>query len=629
MSILEHEPELFAYAGDELQSSLSDRVSTGDHVYESMGNLYLQKARLADDLQGWKIDTKITNEQSGLERKGWARRKNFHNLEQASTDRSCSYFDDNIEDMEQGEEIKYSYGRKTSDNVLELKATVEALQNSISYLEEENTSLHRELRDKRVATGMNASEMCPNKTVAGYDRPWEYTVTSNSHSHILPETNCDSKMTRQGCEINSHLKMGELKINDQTVDVELESDTSTSGATNDYSDRDNLRFPSQLKCVASENSKDMLPLQSQKMHSENMANQDGESNGDSDKMAMLRKLSETEKQKKSCLRDLRRLVHKYEESREQLNEQNAALERALQEKHALFLSLKKRQEENESLSSTLRETKQEKQKLQDAFQRAREENNGGNQAAQASREECLHLTEAAYRLIREKQLLGEMEAQLREDLEDCRHRLHQSDDDILDLREKEQQLKAEKKELLTKMVKEREENEQLEAAMMEKERANHFARKELEELRQRCNATEQKLQAELEEARLGQSIAAKSAQGMREELRATGKLVQALKEDKQLLQREVAETNRARVQAEAEAKRSREALLQEEELAREALREKEMMELELQQLRADYLHLSDRIAVRLGEMHIAGQLKGNENPSADDVGDGDGVGNGK
>ncbi|CAN0438647.1 unnamed protein product [Lampetra planeri] len=358
-----------------------------------------------------------------------------------------------------------------------------------------------------------------------------------------------------------------------------------------------------------------------------MANQDGESNGDSDKMAMLRKLSETEKQKKSCLRDLRRLVHKYEESREQLNEQNAALERALQEKHALFLSLKKRQEENESLSSTLRETKQEK--LQDAFQRAREENNGGNQAAQASREECLHLTEAAYRLIREKQLLGEMEAQLREDLEDCRHRLHQSDDDILDLREKEQQLKAEKKELLTKMVKEREENEQLEAAMMEKERANHFARKELEELRQRCNATEQKLQAELEEARLGQSIAAKSAQGMREELRATGKLVQALKEDKQLLQREVAETNRARVQAEAEAKRSREALLQEEELAREALREKEMMELELQQLRADYLHLSDRIAVRLGEMHIAGQLKGNENPSADDVGDGDGVGNGK
>nr|XP_032805659.1 coiled-coil domain-containing protein 110-like [Petromyzon marinus]XP_032805661.1 coiled-coil domain-containing protein 110-like [Petromyzon marinus]XP_032805662.1 coiled-coil domain-containing protein 110-like [Petromyzon marinus] len=622
MSILENEPELFAYAGGELQRSLSDRVRTGDRVNESMGKLYLQKARLADDRQGCKIDTKITNERSGLERKGLAGRQNCHNLEQASTDRSCSYFDGNIEDMEQGGEIKYSHGRKTPDNVSELKATVEALQNSISYLEDENTSLHRELRDKRVATCMNASEMCPNKTVVVYERPWEYTVTSNPHSHILPETNCDSTMARRGCEINSHSKMGELKMNDQTVDVELESDASTSGATNDYSNRDNLR-------VASENNKDMLLLRGQKMHSENMANQDGESNGDSDKMSLLRKLSEAEKQRKSCLRDMRRLAQKYEESREQLNVQNAALERALQEKHALFLSLKKRREENESLSSMLRETKQEKQKLQDAFQRAREENDGGNRAAQASREECQHLTEAAYRLIREKQLLEEMEAQLREDLEDCRHRLHQSDDDILDLREKEQQLIAEKKELLAKMVTEREENEQLEAAMMEKERANHCARKELVELRQRCNATEQKLQAELEEARLGQSMAEKSAQGMREELRATGYLVQALKEEKQLLRREVAETNRARVQAEAEAKRSREALLQEEELARDALREKEMMELELQQLRADYLHLSDRIAIRLGEMHIEGQLEGNENPPADDVGDGDGVGNGK
>uniref|UniRef100_UPI00358DE647 uncharacterized protein n=1 Tax=Myxine glutinosa TaxID=7769 RepID=UPI00358DE647 len=470
------------------------------------------------------------------------------------------------------------YGDRKRDSqakIKEMESVIERLQNAMVCLEERNVTLYKQLNDMR----------------RGENNPESKSKTSNYYndSYRLPTEQLS--MPRDGNQGSETYQSSEADTSSDRIrhsDKKLDTNTLQGRCKEMYEIFKEKLTNKEQKYATAEFRKKLLELEKlQLAHGQLQGdNETSQCNAtstllhlhcleqestwyfrrfqraDKENEALRMKLADSEKQKRSCAKELKKVVVMFEQTRCKVKVLESELKQEKATKEQAEARLQILEQEKRVILASLDEVKQDlvlRAKEGHALMGAREE---ALNVIQALQEESGRLTEEACRLVQEKQGLQERAWHQAEELEACRTTLACAQDKLAILKEQQTQLIEEKATLMRQTTSERE------LAM-----AGDRARRE-------------------------RAAWARARRSLQAELQAAARLVERLKSEARRLRKEADGWEQERVNLRAGVRRIREETVRETEGRRRAEAESEVLRAELARLQGSCAQLSDQMGTR-------------------------------
>uniref|UniRef100_A0A8C5KFC3 Coiled-coil domain containing 110 n=1 Tax=Jaculus jaculus TaxID=51337 RepID=A0A8C5KFC3_JACJA len=293
-----------------------------------------------------------------------------------------------------------------------------------------------------------------------------------------------------------------------------------------------------------------------------------------EKSTIQSKLIKTEDDNKECLRELKKVIGKYNV----LQHQNKMLEEKNRQ-----LSLEK-----EQMIEVLDQLKGKEHKTQNDMAIVSNENNRMNIEIETMKTNIL--------LIRdEKEMLEKNTYKFLKDKSALENELKENQLEIMQLREKERLAKNDQESLLQILETVKNEKLNLETTLQESTTARQRIERELENIQNYQSTAEKNFLKEIKNAKSEASIYKNSLSEISKECEMLSKMVMEIKADNQILKEELKKHSQENTKFENSISRLTEDKILLENYVRSIENERDTLEFEMRNLQREYLSLSDKI----------------------------------
>ncbi|XP_066239683.1 coiled-coil domain-containing protein 110 [Saccopteryx leptura] len=286
------------------------------------------------------------------------------------------------------------------------------------------------------------------------------------------------------------------------------------------------------------------------------------------------KLIKTEEDGKECLKELKKVINKYNV----LQGQNQTLE----EKNSQ-LSL-----ETQQMIETLDQLKSKEHKTQNEMVIVNNENNRMSIEMESMKTNILLLQG-------EKETLEKETFQLLKEKSSLENELKEHQLEVMQLKEKERLAKTEQETLLEIIETVKNEKLNLETALQERTAARQMLEREMENARAYQSTAEENFLNEIKNARSEASIYKKSLSEMGNECEMLSKMVMEIKTDNQILKEELKKHTQENINFENSISRLAEDKILLENYVRSIENERDTLEFEMRNLQREYLNLTEKM----------------------------------
>ncbi|XP_008048985.1 coiled-coil domain-containing protein 110 [Carlito syrichta] len=292
------------------------------------------------------------------------------------------------------------------------------------------------------------------------------------------------------------------------------------------------------------------------------------------KNTLQSKLIKTEDDGKECLKELKKIVSKYNV----LQDQNKTLE----EKNSQ-LSFEKQQ-----MIETFDQLKSKEHKTQNDMTIVSNENNRVRIEMEAMKTNILLIQD-------EKEMLENKTHQLLKEKSALENELKENQLEIMQLKEKERLAKTEQDTLLQIMEAVKTEKLNLETTLQESTAARQMMKREIENIQTYQSTAEENFLQEIKNAKSEASIYKNSLSEIGKECEMLSKMVMEIKTDNQILKEELKKHSQENAKFENNISRLTEDKILLENYVRSIENERDTLEFEMRNLQREYLSLSDKI----------------------------------
>uniref|UniRef100_A0A8C2VKW2 Coiled-coil domain containing 110 n=1 Tax=Chinchilla lanigera TaxID=34839 RepID=A0A8C2VKW2_CHILA len=293
-----------------------------------------------------------------------------------------------------------------------------------------------------------------------------------------------------------------------------------------------------------------------------------------EKNTIQSKLIKTEEDSKECLKELKKIISKYNV----LQGQNKMLEEKMNQ---LFL-------EKQQTIEALDQLKSKEHKTQSDMVIVNNENNQMSIEMEAMKTNILLIQD-------EKEMLEKKTHQLLQDKSSLENELKERQLEIMQLKEKERLAKTEQKTLIQIIETVKNEKANLETALQESTAARQMMEREIENVQTYQSTAEQNLRKEIKNAKSEASIYKNSLSEISQECEMLSKMVMEIKTDNQILKEELKKHSQENIKFENSISRLTEDKVLLENYVRSIENERDTLEFEMRNLQREYLSLSDKI----------------------------------
>ncbi|XP_041606964.1 coiled-coil domain-containing protein 110 [Vulpes lagopus] len=310
-----------------------------------------------------------------------------------------------------------------------------------------------------------------------------------------------------------------------------------------------------------------------------------------EKNAIQSKLIKTEEDGKECLKELKKIISKYNV----LVGQNKTLE----EKNSQ-LSLEKQQ-----MIETLDQLKSKEHKTQNDMAIVNNENNRISIELESMKTNILLIQD-------EKEMLEKKTYQLLKERSSVENELKENQLEIMQLKEKERLAKTEQETLLQIIETVKNEKLNLETALQESIAARQMMEREIENIQTYQSTAEENFLKEIKNAKSEASIYKNSLSEMGNECEMLSKMVMEIKTDNQILKEELKKHSKENMKFENSINRLSEDKILLENYVRSIENERDTLEFEMRNLQRDYLNLSEKICSTQSDLSKMGYISRRE-----------------
>nr|XP_055171657.1 coiled-coil domain-containing protein 110 [Nyctereutes procyonoides] len=310
-----------------------------------------------------------------------------------------------------------------------------------------------------------------------------------------------------------------------------------------------------------------------------------------EKNAIQSKLIKTEEDGKECLKELKKIISKYNV----LVGQNKTLE----EKNSQ-LSLEKQQ-----MIETLDQLKSKEHKAQNDMAIVNNENNRMSIEMESMKTNILLIQD-------EKEMLEKKTYQLLKERSSVENELKENQLEIMQLKEKERLAKTEQETLLQIIETVKNEKLNLETALQESIAARQMMEREIENIQTYQSTAEENFLKEIKNAKSEASIYKNSLSEMGNECEMLSKMVMEIKTDNQILKEELKKHSKENMKFENSINRLSEDKILLENYVRSIENERDTLEFEMRNLQRDYLNLSEKICSTQSDLSKMGYISRRE-----------------
>ncbi|XP_011228388.2 coiled-coil domain-containing protein 110 [Ailuropoda melanoleuca] len=293
-----------------------------------------------------------------------------------------------------------------------------------------------------------------------------------------------------------------------------------------------------------------------------------------EKNAIQSKLIKTEEDGKECLKELKKIISKYNV----LVGQNKTLE----EKNSQ-LSLEKQQ-----MIETLDQLKSKEHKTQNDMAIVNNENNRMSIEMESMKTNILLIQD-------EKEMLEKKTYQLLKERSSVESELKENQLEIMQLKEKERLAKTEQETLLQIIETVKNEKLNLETTLQESIAARQMMEREIENIQTYQSTAEENFLKEIKNAKSEASIYKNSLSEMGTECEMLSKMVMEIKTDNQILKEELKKHSKENIKFENSISRLAEDKILLENYVRSIENERDTLEFEMRNLQREYLNLSEKV----------------------------------
>lgn len=310
-----------------------------------------------------------------------------------------------------------------------------------------------------------------------------------------------------------------------------------------------------------------------------------------EKNTLQSKLIKTEEDGKECLKELKKIIGKYNV----LKEQNKTLE----EKNGQ-LSLEKQQ-----MIETLDQLKSKEHKTQNYMAVVNNENNRMSIEMEAMKTNILVIQD-------EKDMLEKKTYQLVTEKSSLENELKENQLEIMQLKEKERLAQTEQETLLQIIETVKNDKLDLETTLQESTAARQMMEQEIENIQAYRSTAEENFLNEIKNAKSEASIYKNSLSDMSNECEMLSKMVMEIKADNQILKEELKKHSQENANFENSISRLAEDKILLENYVRSIENERDTLEFEMRNLRREYLNLSEKICGQCGDLSEMGRISRRE-----------------
>ncbi|XP_036910980.1 coiled-coil domain-containing protein 110 [Sturnira hondurensis] len=306
-----------------------------------------------------------------------------------------------------------------------------------------------------------------------------------------------------------------------------------------------------------------------------------------EKNTIQSKLIKTEEDGKECLKELKKIIGKYNV----LQEQNKTLE----EKNGQ-LSLEKQQ-----MIDTLDQLKSKEHKTQNDMAVVNNENDRLSIEIEAMKTNILLIQD-------EKEVLEKKTHQLVKDKGSLENELKESQLERMQLKERERLAKTEQETLLQIIETVKNDKLNLETTLQESTAAREILEREIENIQTYQSTAEENFLNEIKNAKSEASIYKNSLSEMGSECEMLSKMVMEIKADNQILKEELKKHSQDNANFQNNISRLVEDKILLENYVRSIENERDTLEFEMRNLRREYLNLSEKICGQRGDFSKVGHI---------------------
>uniref|UniRef100_A0A673STL8 Coiled-coil domain containing 110 n=1 Tax=Suricata suricatta TaxID=37032 RepID=A0A673STL8_SURSU len=300
-----------------------------------------------------------------------------------------------------------------------------------------------------------------------------------------------------------------------------------------------------------------------------------------EKNTIQSKLIKKEEDGKECLKELKKIISKYNV----LIGQNKALEEKNNQ-----LSLEKQQ-----MIETLDQLKSKEHKTQNDMAIVNNENNRMSIEMDSMKTNILLIQD-------EKEMLEKKTHQLLKERSSLENELKENQLEIMQLKEKEILAKTEQETLLQIIETVKNEKLNLETTLQESIAARQMMEREIENIQKYQSTAEENFLKEIQNAKSEASIYKNSLSEMGNECEMLSKMVMEIKTDNQILKEELKKHSQENIKFENSISRLAEDKILLENYLRSIENERDTLEFEMRNLQKEYLNLSEKICSQQSDL---------------------------
>lgn len=310
-----------------------------------------------------------------------------------------------------------------------------------------------------------------------------------------------------------------------------------------------------------------------------------------EKNTIQSKLIKKEEDGKECLKELKKIIGKYNV----LIGQNKTLEENNNQ-----LSLEKQQ-----MIETLDQLKSKERKTQNDMAMVNNENNRMSIEMESMKSNILLIQE-------EKEMLEKKTYQLLKERSSLENELKQNQLEIMQLKEKEILAKTEQETLFQIIETVKNEKLNLEKTLQESIAARQMMEREIETIQKYQSTAEENFLIEIKNAKSEASIYKNSLSEMGNECEMLSKMVMEIKTDNQILKEELKKHSQENIKFENSISRLAEDKILLENYVRSIENERDTLEFEMRNLQREYLNLSEKICSQQSDLSKVGYISRRE-----------------
>ncbi|XP_046948343.1 coiled-coil domain-containing protein 110 [Lynx rufus] len=310
-----------------------------------------------------------------------------------------------------------------------------------------------------------------------------------------------------------------------------------------------------------------------------------------EKNTIQSKLIKKEEDGKECLKELKKIIGKYNV----LIGQNKTLEENNNQ-----LSLEKQQ-----MIETLDQLKSKEHKTQNDMAMVNNENNRMSIEMESMKSNILLIQE-------EKEMLEKKTYQLLKERSSLENELKENQLEIMQLKEKEILAKTEQETLFQIIETVKNEKLNLEKTLQESIAARQMMEREIENIQKYQSTAEENFLIEIKNAKSEASIYKNSLSEMGNECEMLSKMVMEIKTDNQILKEELKKNSQENIKFENSISRLAEDKILLENYVRSIENERDTLEFEMRNLQREYLNLSEKICSQQSDLSKMGYISRRE-----------------